>query len=164
MGHQGDDSRPLNLMHEQYSPQDYMNKRAVIQTEPMDPDGDASSHIHEVCHELTSLMRAAYEKGRFGTAAFLFRELVKEITETVALKDISNRQLLQLERYVFGYAGPHKAREEPDPGEIDILWRLLSPTGAIKWAAAFRGTEEEQNYFLADLDRLRDLVRESFLS
>ncbi len=164
MGYQGDDSRPLDLMHQEYSPQDYMNKRAVIRIEPMDPDGEASSQIHEVCHELTNLLRAAHQKGRFGTALFLFRQLVTEIIETAGLKDIDDRQLTRLQQYVFGYAGPHKIREEDDPGEVDILWRLLSPTGAIKWAAAFRGAKEERNYLLAELDRLRDLVSESFLS
>jgi hypothetical protein len=84
--------------------------------------------------------------------------MATEMTATLGVKDINSRELDQLERFVFGDVGPYKS----DPGGIDILWRLLSPTGAIKWANAFQGTEDERDYFLTEIDQLRDLVSESF--
>jgi transcriptional regulator with XRE-family HTH domain len=158
MGYDGDDSHPLNFMQQPYASEDYRNKRRILQPGPMDPDGDTSSRIHDLAHELTTWLRAAHQEGRFGHAVCLFREMATEMAKTIGVKDINSRELDRLERFVFGDVGPYKS----DPGGIDSLWRLVSPTGAIKWANAFRGTEDERDYFLTEIDQLRDLVSESF--
>jgi len=158
MGYDGDDSKPLNFMQQPYSSEDYRNKGRVLQPGPIDPDADTSSRIHDLALELTTLLRAAHQKGRFGHVVCLFREMATEMAETLGVRNMNSRELDQLERFVFGDVGPYKS----DPGGIDILWRLLSPTGAIKWASAFQGTEDERDYFLTEIDHLRDLVLESF--
>jgi hypothetical protein len=71
-----------------------------------------------------------------------------------------DEQLNELEKALWGPLGkPSSLLEEFD---LDGLWRLLSPTGCLKWTEAWNGDQKKQNDFLQQLDDLKELVQRSF--
>jgi hypothetical protein len=162
-GHVGKATEPLNVFGDVYSSEDLplpQKTRTTSLPRDIDPDGDASACIHSLCHTLTHLMRAAYRKGKLGMAMCFFRKLERQLNDKLGLRGlVDNDRVNALERDVFG---PDNTLYQNDPGEIDILWRLLSPTASIKWSDAWNGSKTDRERFLNDLVRVQDVVEDSF--
>lgn len=166
LGKEGNASEPLTLTGAPYHAEDFQGKRKRALKRNIEPNEDQASDIHHFCHVLTQLMQAACRKGRFPMARYYFREMTDAMMQKLQLKGvIASEDLRVLEQYLFPLrSGELIDQEDFDRLERDELLRLMSPTGANEWAHAFVGTKTERDSFKDQLDRLRDLVDESFSS
>jgi transcriptional regulator with XRE-family HTH domain len=127
---------------------------------PVDPLGDESGQIDDLCQFLAELLRAAVRKGRYGVCRYYAQRLIAETRSNLGLENLADEEShYNVPDWLFGE--DFESGGEMTPSQMFQAWQMLSPAGRVRWSDAMID-ERDRELLLDDIDQMRIAVETSF--
>jgi transcriptional regulator with XRE-family HTH domain len=138
----------------------YSGPQARLKCDPNSPEW--ANYIEETCAFAATLLRAAARRGRLPQCRHLLHAGLDEAAEHLDIP-----QLWKSERTDELNARFHSRVKFGDDSELEFgdyheASGLLSQTALFRWDKVLAGNERDREWFLEEIDKLRDVVEASF--
>lgn len=163
--------RPFTPLLQPYTAETYkalVNRRmhrATSQRTPLHSDVDRRGDVEWCFDRLSELLQSAYEADQLPLVKTLLSDALASIAHDVRLKSKPDPAVEKLREYIFGCIGESEKgcpSYLDDPDFVASAVQALSPLAVSEWADAFAGGDNERQAIIAKLEKLLDLVRDSF--
>jgi hypothetical protein len=128
--------------------------------EPNSPEW--SDEIEEVCSFAATLLRAAARRGRLPQCRHLLHLALSEAAEHLDIQQLWKSEEQHELNARFHTNVKFGRDSEFEFGDYSQACRLLSVTAQFRWDEMLTRDERDREWFLEDIDKLRDVVEASF--